>query len=378
MKVAQVHNPFEHVAGIERFVLETSREMSARGIETRIYTASVDPGTFARTRDEVEIRKIVLPSTSIFRLYSNLSVSKHLIEIASSWADVIILHSGLGMAEYSWRRRHVPCFPFFHIDKFDPRLFGPLRILAPLYSYPLRLQESKCIRSIPFAFVNSNSLSHRVREYLKGGQFVVIPLGVDVDRFRPTWADDGYLLMAGRYHPANNFELGLKVAAQVPCKIVIAGVQEKKFLWYYRRLRQLVESSQTLSQRVELLTPQSDEHLIHLIQNCSVFLSPRIYDYLGLAALEAMACGKPVVAYEAAEEESTHIPVVRCGDRVSQWQDAVGTLVNDKGLRFKLGQESRQFVEHHHTWKRTVDLMMDSVKLATQNSSEISGNPGMF
>jgi len=361
MKVAQVHNPFEHVAGIERFVLETSREMSARGIETIIYTASVDPGTFARTRDEVEIRKIVLPSASIFRLYSNLFISKHLIEKASSWADVIILHSGLGMAEYSWRRRHVPCFPFFHIDKFDPRLFGPLRILAPLYSYPLRLQESKCIRSIPLAFVNSSSLRYRVREYLKGGQFVVIPLGVDVDRFRPTWADDGYLLMAGRYHPANNFELGLKAAAQMPCKIIIAGVQEKNFVWYYRHLRQLVEGSQTLTKRVELLTPENDEQLIRLMQNCSIFISPRIYDYLGLAALEAMACGKPVIAYNA-EEHSEYSPAITCGDQFSKWREALESLMGDDQLRENIGRESREFVEKHHTWKKTVDLMLESIK----------------
>src|SRR5439155_20551996 len=147
MKVAQILSTFKHVAGTKRFVLETSREMSNRGIETRIYTASVNPGTFAKVRDEVDIRQIDLPSTYIFELYSILCVSKHLIEIASSWADIIILHSGLGMAGYSWRKRHVPCFPFFHIDKFDPRLFGSVRVLASLYTYPLRLQESKCIRS---------------------------------------------------------------------------------------------------------------------------------------------------------------------------------------------------------------------------------------
>jgi len=377
MKVAQILSSFEHVAGTERFVLETSREMSNRGIETRIYTASVNPGTFAKVRDEVDIRQIDLPSTYIFELYSILCVSKHLIEIASSWADIIILHSGLGMAGYSWRKRHVPCFPFFHIDKFDPRLFGSLRVLASLYTYPLRLQESKCIRSIPLAFVNSGSLRHRVRDYVKGGELTVIPLGVDVDRFRPTWADDGYLLMVGRYHPANNFELGLKVAAQMQCKIIIAGIQEKKFLWYYRRLCRMVEDSHTLSQRVELLTPESDEQLIHLIQNCSAFVSSRIYDYLGLAALEAMACAKPVVAYQTAEHDP-HTPVVRCGDSVSEWRDALEILLKDEGLRSKLGSASRQFVEDRHTWKKTVDLMMDSVKVATQNSSEISGNPGVF
>jgi len=90
-----------------------------------------------------------------------------------------------------------------------------------------------------------------------------------------------------------------------------------------------------------------------------------------------MACAKPLVAYQTAEHDP-HTPVVRCGDSVSEWRDALEILLKDEGLRSKLGSASRQFVEDRHTWKKTVDLMMDSVKVATQNSSEISGNPGVF
>jgi len=361
MKVAQLLNPLEHIAGIERFVLETSREMSIRGIETRIYTASCNAKLRSDLQREVEIEKVDLVSIPLLQIYSNLSVSKHLIDIASSWADVILLHSGLGIADHSWRRHNLPCFPIFHIDKYDPKLYGSFRALASIYTYPLRLQESKCIRNIPLAFANSSSLADRVRHYSQARELIVIPLGVNVEQFRPTWNDAHYVLMAGRYHPANNFELGLKVAALAGCKIVVTGICEKKFLWYYQHLRELVADSQLLRDKVEFLNRSDDSELVHLLQNCSVFLSPRKYDYLGLAALEAMACGKPVIAYNA-EEGSEYSPAIKCGDHFSMWQETLETLMGDRRLRDKVGRASRQFIEERHTWKKTVDLMLSKIE----------------
>ncbi len=360
LRVAQVIRSFIHVAGTERFVLETSREMSSRGIETRIYTSFASPRIVADMHSEVEIMTGSLPSTTLFQLYSSLLISKRLIDVASSWADLIILHSGVGMAEYGWRKHKLPCIPFFHVNNYDPTLFGHLRGLSALYTYPLRLQESKCIRSIPLAFANSRSLRSAIRMHIQGGMVTVIPLGVDIDRFRPNWNDEEYVLMAGRFNPTNNFELGLRAAANTSCMIVIAGIPEKKFLGYYRHIRELVNRSQELKSRVEFLNPD-DNNLIDLLQNCSLFLSPRIYDYLGLVALEAMACGKPVIAYNA-EEDSQLLPAMKCGDRPWMWQKALKTLMSDGQLRGKIGRESRQFVEEHHTWKKTVDCMLDAIK----------------
>ncbi len=351
---------FNHVAGTERFVLEINREMSSRGIETRIYTSSANPRVIADMQGEVEIISCGLPSTMLFELYSVLLISKRLIDAASSWADIIILHSGAGIAEYGWRKHRLPCIPFFHVDVYDSTPFGHLRRISALYTYPLKLQESKCVRRIPLAFANSGSLRNAVRMHLKGGIVTVIPLGVNIGRFRPTWNDDEYVLMAGRFNPTNNFELGLRAAVNTSCKIVIAGIHEKKFSWYYHYLCKLIDGSPELRNRVEFLTP-ADGELIRLLQNCSLFLSPRIYDYLGLAALEAMACGKPVIAYNA-DEDSTHPPVMKCGDKYWMWQETLKTLMSDRQLREKIGRESRQFIEKHHTWKKTVDIMLDSAK----------------
>src|SRR5205807_6181396 len=99
----------------------------------------------------------------------------------------------------------------------------------------------------------------------------------------------------------------------------------------YRRLRDRVRESKELRHRVKILSPNDDE-LIGLIQTCSVFLSPRKYDYLGLAALEAMACGKPVVAYGTEEKREGLQPVVVCSDRIWEWRRAITNLMSDENL----------------------------------------------
>jgi glycosyltransferase involved in cell wall biosynthesis len=93
-----------------------------------------------------------------------------------------------------------------------------------------------------------------------------------------------------------------------------------------------------------------------------VFLSPRKYDYLGLAALEAMACGKPVIAYNEDEGGEESKPVAKCGDNPLAWRETLATLVNDNDLRQVIGRESRAFIERNHTWQKTVDVMLDSIR----------------
>lgn len=361
MRVAQIYRSIERLAGRERFILETSRELARRRIETRIYTTFVSSKLLADSPGGVETKKVDLPTVPVLSLYSSLVVSKRLIDAAASWADIIILHSGLGVADYAWQKYELPCVPFFHSDTYDTSLFGALRLVAPVYTYPLRVLESKCIRTIPIAFANSHSLSSRIRGYFKCGKLVVIPLGVDMDRFHPSWDDEDFILMAGRFHPTNNFELGLAAASKTHHKVVIAGIQERGFSWYYRSLQHMVEMSQELRNRVEFLSPNDDE-LIRLMQDCSVFLSPRRYDYLGLAALEAMACGKPVIAHKVEEETEGLPPVLTCGGQVWKWQEALTVLMTDKDLRQKIGRKSREFVEGGHAMTKSVDLMLDSVK----------------
>jgi len=334
--------------------------MSRRGIYTRIYTAYVINEIYADVSPFVKIEKTALAAMPLFHLYSELPISKRLVGLASPWADVIILHHGIGVARDAFRKHEVPCVPFFHIDKYDASLYDAMHWIALAYTYPIKVLESNSIRSIPLAFANSRSLANRVRQYTNAGNVIDIPLGVDIDRFYPTWADDEFILMVGRYNPSNNFELGIAAAAKTRCRIIVAGIHEPRFDWYFRHLQQFVNKSSDLRSRVQLLSP-NDNELIELLQNCSIFLSPRKYDYLGLAALEAMACGKPVIAYGTDEETEGSQAIVTCGDSTQKWQHATKMLAKGRDLREVLGAKSRAFVEQAHTWKKTVDVMLDSI-----------------
>jgi glycosyltransferase involved in cell wall biosynthesis len=363
VKIAHICRALLRRAGTERFILETTYEMSKRGIDTRIYTTAVNGDLAADVSRFVKVERTALIAVPLLHLYSELAISKRLVGLASSWADVVILHHGIGVAGSSSRQHDMLCVPFFHIDKYDASLYDGLDWFAPAYTYPLKVLETNSVRSVPIAFVNSRSLNERVRQYTNATNVITIPLGVDIDRFSPTWVDNEFILMVGRYNPANNFELGLAAASKTRYKVIVAGIHEPRFDWYFRHLQQWVSKSPELRDRVDFLNP-NDHDLIPLIQNCSMFLSPRKYGYLGLAALEAMACGKAVIASEVDEEISESQAVLVCGQDSDEWQKAVARLAKDRALRQAIGEESRAFVERGHTWKKTVDVMLDSIDRA--------------
>jgi glycosyltransferase involved in cell wall biosynthesis len=83
----------------------------------------------------------------------------------------------------------------------------------------------------------------------------------------------------------------------------------------------------------------------------------------GLVAVEAMACGVPVVA--------SYLPGVRTvvKDRetgllvppadVAALQDALLTLINDQGLRVSYGRAAQEYARDHFDWDRHVDRLVE-------------------
>lgn len=65
-----------------------------------------------------------------------------------------------------------------------------------------------------------------------------------------------------------------------------------------KRLRQMV-SDYGLQSRVMFITDVSDADLPLLYNTADVFVTPSLFEGFGLPALEAMACGKPVIAADA-------------------------------------------------------------------------------
>ena len=108
---------------------------------------------------------------------------------------------------------------------------------------------------------------------------------VDVDFYRPGPERRGdFLLAVGALVPYKRYEEAIAAARRAgrPLVIVGGGPEEK-------RLRALADSS------VQFLVNRSAEELRSLYRTCAYFVQPGEEDF-GIAAVEALACGAPVVA----------------------------------------------------------------------------------
>ena len=94
--------------------------------------------------------------------------------------------------------------------------------------------------------------------------------------------------------------------------------------------------------------------LIAEIKRSELVVVPSLYEAQPMIALEAMACKKPVVAFnipfaqEIIEDEHNGL-LAQTGD-VKDLSDKIRLLLSDKKLRWKLGRDAYDYVKREHNW----------------------------
>lgn len=89
-----------------------------------------------------------------------------------------------------------------------------------------------------------------------------------------------------------------------------------------------------------------------------IFFQPSLWEAMSMVILEAMACGKPVVATAVGENDF----IIEDGvsgllvqpKAVEEMAAALGRLIDDAALRVRLGQEARQKIERRFTVQHMV------------------------
>jgi glycosyltransferase involved in cell wall biosynthesis len=112
--------------------------------------------------------------------------------------------------------------------------------------------------------------------------------------------------------------------------------------------------------RIELLGHVEREHAPALIRGAGVFCAPSYAEPFGMSALEAMACGRPVVATDAGGVRHLVEPaggrLVPPGD-AGALAAALQEVLADPALRRRMGEHNRRVVEERFTWARVGDRL---------------------
>jgi glycosyltransferase involved in cell wall biosynthesis len=147
-------------------------------------------------------------------------------------------------------------------------------------------------------------------------------------------------------------------------KLVLVG----KFGWMYQEVLDLV-TELNLQDLVSFTgyVPQEDLPLVYNL--ASLFVYPTVYEGFGLPALEAMACGVPVITSQIASlpeivgDAGLLIPV----DDVAALHSAMSLVLEDNQLREKLIRDglkrSKKF-----SWERTAQLTQQVYENVLSNS----------
>ncbi len=173
------------------------------------------------------------------------------------------------------------------------------RALRPLLAL-LRRWDYGAAQRVDHFIAISRAVQERIRRIYRRESVVIHP-PVDTERFRP---DPGvpvgdYYLIASRLIPYKRIDLAVEAFRHLPGeRLVVVGDG---------RDRAALEAQ--APPNVAFLGRQPLERLVRLVQGCRAFLFPGLEDF-GIAPVEAMSAGRPVIAYGAGGALDTVIPGV--------------------------------------------------------------------
>jgi glycosyltransferase involved in cell wall biosynthesis len=133
---------------------------------------------------------------------------------------------------------------------------------------------------------NSHFIANKIKKHYKKDSIIIHP-PIIVDDFKISEEVGDYYLIVSRLRPYKKVDLAIKAFnnLKLPLKIIGGGSELSK-------LKRMAHSN------IEFLGEVSDELRNDYLSKCKAFIYPQIEDF-GISALEAMASGRPVIAYNA-------------------------------------------------------------------------------
>jgi D-inositol-3-phosphate glycosyltransferase len=371
--------------GMNVYVRHLSRELGQRGFLVDVFTRRQDASTPDVIEDGENVRVVHLDAgprrpVDKGRLHQHLDeFEENLVRFASAESDrgltYDLLHSHYWLSGWvalrlqeRWGLPHVTMF----------HTLGEVKNRARVTERetPLRIQvEQRLARQADRIVCASQHEKHLLARLYDADpdRIAVVPCGVDLDLFRPQdkeaarralgYRDERIILFVGRIEPLKGIDILINAVAQLGDEsdfhVLIVGGD--------RRSRQQVSHLQELAsnlgigERVCFLGAVDHEQLPLYYNAADVCVVPSYYESFGLVALEAMACGTPVVASRVGgltgtvrDGETGYLISWRCPE---PFAERLELLLGNEALRRRFGEAAREVVERYR-WANVAEAVV--------------------
>ena len=382
MKVSLVHDYFNQYGGGER-VVEAMAEIWP---QATIYTSIYDEGLM---KDWLKIPRDKIKTNFIQRLPFSKQLSKHyffLYPLAfrlqdTGDADVVVSSSSYAAKFVRPKKggvhicylHTVPRFLWgydtelsrYYARSFDRYLAPLYEVLVPPIKSVLREADYRAAQKIDFFIANSKEVQKRIKKHYGRDSTVIYP-PVNVARLsrssnqQPATSNQqpGYFLVVSRLGGYKKVDIVVEAFNKLglPLKIVGDGPQ-------YKFLKEAAKNN------IEFLGRRSDTEVSALLANCRALIFPTHEDF-GIVPVEAMAAGKPIIAYRGGGALETVLEGVTgeffdhqtTGDIIkavkrfppNKYSPVACQTQAKKFSEENFKREMRSFVEE--AWRRKIDL----------------------
>jgi glycosyltransferase involved in cell wall biosynthesis len=299
---ALVHDFFVAQGGAEQVAVELGRLLP----HAHVYTSFFSPKRFAGELDPGRVRtwpiQRLTGPTDHFRAFlplyplwfTALDLRRYELVVSSSIAFTKAVRTSPEALHVSYV--HTPMRYAWDLDTYlaQSSLSVPARIAARTLRPLLRSWDRATAARPDVIVANSETVSARIRR-LWGRESELIYPPVDVEGIALGARDDGFLLVAARMLAYRRLDLAVEACSRLGRELLVVGEGPER-----KRLEAMAGPSVRFVGRVNRTS------LVDLFQRCHAYLVPGVEDF-GIAPVEAMAAGKPVISYRAGGAAETVI-----------------------------------------------------------------------
>lgn len=388
----------KETGGMNVYVRELSRELSRRGIAVDVFTRSQDPAIPRVNPGRLgDLGRVIHIPAGPERPYDKNLVFDHLPEFAQRVRDFArdeavsydLIHSHYWLSGWvardlraSWG---VPVIQMFHT-------LGELKNQGAQTpeerESPRRIQVEREVMELADGLVAATPLEKSQMVSLYGAsadKIAVAPPGVDRQLFRPVpraqakarfdWpSDHKMVLFVGRLQPLKGIDVLMQamklVTDQFPgwrdhlCICIIGGdgqTDPEPVPPELERLEQL-RVDLGIADLVTMMGARDQDQLVYHYSAADVVVMPSRYESFGMVALEAMACGTPVIGADVGglsfNIEHGYNGYLVPGRDPRLLADKIVLLLGHPTLRDQLGEQAVRWTERFD-WPHIADEIVD-------------------
>jgi len=215
----------------------------------------------------------------------------------------------------------------------DIRVNFIVKKFLPATLKKLRLWDQLAAERVDYFIANSQNVRQRILKYYKRDSEVIYP-PVETEKFFVSPYPKKFFLAGGRLVPYKKIDLVVRAFTRLGAPLKIFGVGSEM-----KALKKLAEEGKG---NIEFLGKISDQQKRWLFANCLAYINPQEEDF-GITAVEAMAAGRPVIAYCAGGATET----IKEGETGEFFDDQWWEDIADKVIRFDSTKYDAEKIRSH-------------------------------